>query len=506
VQCDHYDAGRCGSCTLLATPYPTQVRDKAAHVASLLPDAGIDWLPPVTGPESGFRNKAKMVVSGTVDAPVLGILGAAGGPVAGQGVDLTDCGLYPPALQASFGPLAAFVTRAGLHPYDAVSPSRGRRRRETPRESAWRGELKHVLVTMSADGELMVRLVLRSTEPVARIRKHLPWLRAELPQAAVVSVNVQPAHAAVIEGAEEIVLTERETLPMRLHGITLHLRPQSFFQTNTAVAGALYDQARAWVDDVAPASLWDLYCGVGGFALHCAAPGRTVTGIEISPEAVAGATATRDELASLPAGAVVGGLVIGVAVPFTAGYQDELSFLGRGLSEVVPYIVAQLIGGAVGALLIVAAFGTGAVDLAAVGSTTLADGVGYGQGIVAEVIGTYILVLAIMAVAVDPRAPAGWSGWMIGLAVACAILLIGPLTGGSLNPARTFGPYFAAAVFGGDVPWRQFPLYWIGPLIGGALASLSYDLLARPEAAEPAATEEPAAAEEPDTAGERDED
>jgi glycerol uptake facilitator protein len=175
-------------------------------------------------------------------------------------------------------------------------------------------------------------------------------------------------------------------------------------------------------------------------------------------------------------------------------------------SEVVPYIVAQLIGGAVGALLIVAAFGTGAVDLAAVGSTTLADGVGYGQGIVAEVIGTYILVLAIMAVAVDPRAPAGWSGWMIGLAVACAILLIGPLTGGSLNPARTFGPYFAAAVFGGDVPWRQFPLYWIGPLIGGALASLSYDLLARPEAAEPAATEEPAAAEEPDTAGERDED
>jgi glycerol uptake facilitator protein len=155
-------------------------------------------------------------------------------------------------------------------------------------------------------------------------------------------------------------------------------------------------------------------------------------------------------------------------------------------TEFIPYVVAQLIGGAVGALLIVAAFGTGAVDLGSVGATTLAAGVGYGQGIVAEVIGTYILVFAVMAVAVDPRAPAGWSGLMIGLAVACAILLIGPLTGGSLNPARTFGPYLAAEIFGGEAAWSQFPLYWIGPLIGGALAALSYDLLAQPRAVEAA--------------------
>jgi len=317
VQCPHFDAGRCHSCTLLATPYPTQVDEKVAHVRALLgsavPEARVDWLPAVTGPESGFRNKAKMVVSGTVDEPVLGILGSAAGPFAGQGIDLTDCGLYPPALQESFPVLAELITRARLQPYDATSPSRGARRRETPRESAWRGELKHVLVTLSADGELMVRFVLRSQEPVARLRKHLPWLLDELPQVAVVSVNVQPAHAAVLEGDLEIVLTERQALPMRVggdaggDGITLHLRPQSFFQTNTAVATALYAQARAWVDEVSPASLWDLYCGVGGFALHCAAPGRAVTGIEISAEAVASAGTTRDGLGALPADAVVAG-------------------------------------------------------------------------------------------------------------------------------------------------------------------------------------------------------
>jgi len=304
VQCPHYDAGRCRSCTLLDIARPQQVRDKQTHVAELLAAYDdVTWLPPVVGPESGFRNKAKMVVTGTVENPVLGIVGPPG-PYAGQSVDLTDCGLYPAALQEAFGPLAELVTRAAIRPYD-LTPERGGRR-VTPRDAARRGELKHVLATLSADGELMVRLVLRSTEAVARIRKHLPWLHARLPALAVLSVNVQPAHAAVLEGDEEIVLTERATLPMRVDGITLHLRPQSFFQTNTGVAAALYRQARDWVEEIDPASLWDLYCGVGGFALHCAAPGRSVTGIEISAEAVASATTTAAELATLPAGAVVG--------------------------------------------------------------------------------------------------------------------------------------------------------------------------------------------------------
>ncbi|GAA1982350.1 23S rRNA (uracil(747)-C(5))-methyltransferase RlmC [Isoptericola halotolerans] len=315
MQCPHYDARRCRSCTLIEIDRPTQVAGKEAHVRDLLAAHDVTWLPAVTGAESGFRNKAKMVVTGTVDAPVLGIVGPPG-PYAGQSVDLTDCGLYPPALQAAFGPLAELITRARLQPYDlspAATPDRdgpgtsARRRKVTPRDAARRGELKHLLVTLSPDGELMVRLVLRSTEAVARIRKHLPWLQAALPGLAVLSVNVQPVHAAVLEGEQEIVLTERETLPMRVDGITLHLRPQSFFQTNTEVAAALYRQARAWVDEVAPASLWDLYCGVGGFALHCAAPGRSVTGIEISAEAVASATTTAGELAALPADAVVGG-------------------------------------------------------------------------------------------------------------------------------------------------------------------------------------------------------
>ncbi|WP_129337387.1 23S rRNA (uracil(747)-C(5))-methyltransferase RlmC [Cellulomonas endophytica] len=276
MRCELWDAGRCRSCTWLGRPYAEQLRAKEEHARLLLAGHGDPvWLPPVASAEEGFRNKAKMAVGGTVEDPTLGILDAAY-----AGVDLRECPLYPDALRAALPVLAAFVTRAGLTPYDVAART---------------GELKNLLVTLSPDGRLMVRFVLRSTEAVPRLRKHLPALRAELPGLEVASVNLLPEHRAVLEGEQEISLTEQRTLRMHLDGVDLHLRPQSFFQTNTAVATELYRQARAWVDEAAPASVWDLYCGVGGFALHVAAPGRTVTGIEISAEAVESARTSAAE-------------------------------------------------------------------------------------------------------------------------------------------------------------------------------------------------------------------
>jgi 23S rRNA (uracil747-C5)-methyltransferase len=282
MDCAYFAAERCRSCTWMGQPYAGQLAVKQSHAESTLGGIGgiggigggegggaLDWLPPVASSEQGFRNKAKMVVGGTVERPTLGILDGEG-----RGVDLRECGLYLPGIRPSFPAIAEFVTRASLTPYDV--PGRI-------------GELKNVIVTESPDGELMIRFVTRSQEPVARIRKHLAALRAALPRLAVVSVNLLPEHKAVVEGTREIVLTEQATLRMRVNGIDLHLRPQSFFQTNTEVAAALYRQARDWVTALAPTSIWDLYCGVGGFALHCADGDRDVTGVETSTEAVASA-------------------------------------------------------------------------------------------------------------------------------------------------------------------------------------------------------------------------
>lgn len=269
LQCNYFDAGACRSCSLMGTPYAAQLADKVARAKSLLaawPDAV--WLPPLPSRPDGFRNKAKMVVGGAVDHPTLGILDASG-----KGVDITGCRVLSPGLRAAFAPIAAFISQARIVPYDI--PGR-------------RGELKNVLLTESPGGELMVRFVLRSTEALERIRKHLPSLVAALPQMAVASVNLLPEHKAVLEGDTEIPLVG-ETLTMRLGGVVLHLRPGSFFQTNTDVAAGLYAQARDWIDAVGARSLLDLYCGVGGFSLCLAAPGRRVHGIEVSVAAVASA-------------------------------------------------------------------------------------------------------------------------------------------------------------------------------------------------------------------------
>ncbi len=279
LACGHYDRFECRSCTWLERPYDEQLAAKHAATRELVRVAlgerpEPEWLAPVPSVQSGFRTKAKMVIGGTTDEPTLGLWDASRGAV-----DLRDCALHTPGIRAALPVLAAFVTRAALPPYDVPTRS---------------GELKHVLVTESPAGELMVRWVLRSTEAEARIRKHLPWLTEALPRLRVVTLNVQPAHAALLEGEREVVLTEQVTLPMQVNGLTLQLGPRSFFQTNTDVAAALYRTARDWVDDLAPVSVHDLYCGVGGFALHLASPGRTVTGVEISADAVAAAERGRE--------------------------------------------------------------------------------------------------------------------------------------------------------------------------------------------------------------------
>lgn len=276
MRCHYFDAGLCRSCSLLETPYADQLAGKQHDAQALLePWQTLSWLPPVASSDRAFRNKAKLVVGGTSQQPTLGILDRQG-----QGIDLTDCQLYLPAISRAIPVLADLIRRADLTPYSV------------PRR---RGELKNILVTASDSGELMVRFVLRSKKLVVALKRELPWLHDQLPQLAVVSVNLLREHVALVEGDEEIILTERTTLPMQVNDMILHLRPQSFFQTNTPVAAALYRRAQAWVGEAGPTSLWDLYCGVGGFALHAAAvmpEGATVTGIEISAEAIASAQRT----------------------------------------------------------------------------------------------------------------------------------------------------------------------------------------------------------------------
>ena len=275
MECDHFSAGRCGSCALLPVPRQQQLVAKERHARSLV--ASPVWLPSFCGSQAGFRNKAKMAVGGEAAALTLGILDSEL-----HGIDLSDCALHSPGLTRALEVVRSWLSDAALVPYDV---------------SARRGELKHVLLTESPAGPLMLRLGLRSTAHEAKIRSRLPALLAGLPSLLVVSLNIQPEPKAVLEGEREIMLTEATTMPMPLTtGVTLQLGPRSFFQTNTVVAEALYARARDWAAELDVRTIWDLYCGVGGFALHLGRPDRAVLGVELSADAISAARASAVDL------------------------------------------------------------------------------------------------------------------------------------------------------------------------------------------------------------------
>ncbi len=170
-------------------------------------------------------------------------------------------------------------------------------------------------------------------------------------------------------------------------------------------------------------------------------------------------------------------------------------------ADVPAYLVSQFVGAIVGAFAILIVYGALGAQGAGVGAPALSPGTSIGQGLVIEGLGTAILVLAVMATAVDTRAVAGWAPLTIGLTLAVLIVFIGPATGGSVNPARAFGPDLVASIFGYPVNWVAFVVsYLIGPLVGGVIGAFAYVAVAalpRPPAAARVGCRRPQAGETP---------
>lgn len=141
--------------------------------------------------------------------------------------------------------------------------------------------------------------------------------------------------------------------------------------------------------------------------------------------------------------------------------------------DVPGYIAAQLAGASLGALAIVGVLGRKAVEVG-LGIASYGTGVGAGQAFLAEAIGTAILVFVVFGSAVDERAPGGFGGLAIGLAVFAIIIPVAPATGASINPARTFGPMLIGQFYGATVHWNQIGIYLSAEILGGVAAGLLY--------------------------------
>ena len=142
------------------------------------------------------------------------------------------------------------------------------------------------------------------------------------------------------------------------------------------------------------------------------------------------------------------------------------------------YVIAQVIGAVAAAYALKASFPDAVFVATRGGGQSIALDITGTQAFTLEVIATFFLAFVIFGTAVDQRGPK-IGGLAIGLTVTADILAIGPLTGASMNPARSFGPAVASGVFEAQL------LYWAAPIVGGVAASLLYEYLFMKRGPEP---------------------
>lgn len=176
--------------------------------------------------------------------------------------------------------------------------------------------------------------------------------------------------------------------------------------------------------------------------------------------------------------AVAHGLVLAVMVTafmgISGGHLNPAVTLGllaarrTDIRSAAAYIVAQLLGGVLAALLIKVVYPLGVVRPISLGTPVVANTIQFHQAMIMEGVMAFFLVSAVYGTCINPAAPR-LGGLGIGLTLMFDMLVGGPLTGAAVNPARAFGP----ALISGQ--WVAHSVYWVGPIVGGVLAALLWE-------------------------------
>ncbi len=276
--CEYFNAHTCRSCNWIEQDYSQQLLQKESIIRKEL-NVQFPFEKSTSSSTKGFRNRAKMSVTGTSSDPIIGLTGE---DHLDQGRKLLHCPIHHPKLNTVIEALPDFIREFNLIPYQIESKQ---------------GELKGLILFYSPGSDHMyLRFVLRSKECVSRIIKLLPKLQNQFPFLKCVTANIQPTPHAILEGKEEIFITEQKFIDHSLGQITLALSPQAFVQTNVEVATKLYQTAAAWIAEIKPNKMLELFCGQGAFSFFAAQSAKEILGIEINEDAVNTANQTAKKL------------------------------------------------------------------------------------------------------------------------------------------------------------------------------------------------------------------
>lgn len=170
-------------------------------------------------------------------------------------------------------------------------------------------------------------------------------------------------------------------------------------------------------------------------------------------------------------GAVVAALIYSLGHISGAHFNPAvtLAFWTSGFfpkRRVLPYIVAQTLGAIAASSLLLLSLGR----VANLGATLPLNG-NWLQSFILEIVLTFILMFVIFGSGLDRRAPIGFAGLAIGLTVGVEAAFMGPITGASMNPVRSFAPAFVGGI------WQHHWVYWVAPILGAQLAVIIYSQL-----------------------------
>lgn len=270
MDCHWFKTNHCRSCELLDHNYEETLVLKEQKLTVLFPDV-IKILRPTVGLKgqvSGSRNKAKLATYAANSEDLQ--FGFYDGHL--NFLALESCPLHMPGLNEILPILKLKLLEYKILPYSLIEK---------------KGELKYLIISKSeSHDDLLIRFVLRSKESLDRLIKMSKILQSEIPNIKVVTANIQPEHKAVMEGDQEIVLSDEKNIVHQFDDVYLNLGPRSFFQVTPQIAGKLYAHVGELVKKYKIESFLDLFCGVGAFSFFAAKNCPEVYGVEISKEAI----------------------------------------------------------------------------------------------------------------------------------------------------------------------------------------------------------------------------
>ena len=309
--CPYHDI--CGGCTFGALDYETELAVKGNQVVQALTRIGGVERDRIKDPVGltepyRYRNKATMPVStGGNHKEKGGILVNDGPPAVGfyrkhshEVVDCGDCLLQSPAAVVCAEVLRQFMLEDNISAFD----------------ERWNlGLLRHLVVrTSEATGEVMVILVING-KGIPNAEKLIMAMDEALEENGYslesVYINTNTENTTEVYGKEMKLLAGKPTIEERMGDMVFEVSPRSFYQTNPAIAEAVYDQVLAFAGLTGTENVLDLYCGVGTIGLWLSSLAGKVLGIEVVPEAILDANRN----------AVINGIV---NARFLAGKAEEV--------------------------------------------------------------------------------------------------------------------------------------------------------------------------------------